>query len=344
MDTVARLDAEERRLLFEQTAARIGFTPDIAEKDFWVCWMLKRVFDLPETHPRLLFKGGTTLSKVFGLISRFSEDIDLSVNRQDLGFEGDNDPANIEGTNERRRALKALRRRSHSYIASDLLPSLTDSFAEHLRADQAWALGLDPSDPEVVHFTYPQSGDESWEPNDYLAQVIKLEIAATADHWPASDRAIRPYAADEFPQYFDHAECSVRVLEVVRTFWEKATILHSLFHGGPEKVKRGRGPKSRHYYDLVKLARSPTCDEFLAQIELLEKVADHKDCFFRAAWARYAEARPGSLRLAPSEEITSLLQQDYREMQIMIFDDSPPTFEELVEELRDLEDRINAKA
>ena len=194
----------------------------------------------------------------------------------------------------------------------------------------------------MLSFAYPQSESEDWESVEYLKRVVRLEIGARSDHWPASDQVLMPYSAEEFPTIFEEPSCVVRALDASRTFWEKTTILHKLYHGGVEQAQKGS--KSRHYYDVAQIARSPMCEPILSQVALLEEVATHMSVFFPVAWARYDEARPGTLKLAPSKEIAGVLEKDYGHMQIMIFDDSPPTFQDLVEELRDLEDRINAQA
>lgn len=334
MDGVAQLDPEERGQLFEQVAARMGVLPIVAEKDFWVCWILQRLFSLPGDRPSLLFKGGTSLSKAFGLIKRFSEDIDLSVSRQDLGFSGTRDPAEVTTRKARNSLLEDLGRECHEYIKHGLTPALHDSIAEVL-SDSGWSLEIDEDNPGVVSFAYPKPSD----PGAYIKPIVRLELGARSDHWPASDRAIRPYAADEFSDFFSDPECIVRVLDVTRTFWEKATILHSLYHGGAAKAIRGR--LSRHYYDVVMIARSAHRKEILESLELLTEVAIHKSKFFYSAWARYDEARPGTLKLAPSDELTEIMAKEYLGMREMIFTE-PPDFGDLLQELQELEEEINS--
>ena len=92
MDEFIRQPSEERRVYFEQTAARMRLSPQIVEKDFWVCWTLKELFGLPDIGGTLIFKGGTSLSKIYRMIERFSEDIDVSLDRGSLGFGGESDP------------------------------------------------------------------------------------------------------------------------------------------------------------------------------------------------------------------------------------------------------------
>ena len=133
MDTVAQLPAGDRQVLFQKTADSIHITPAIVEKDFWVCWTLKRIFELPKLRDHVIFKGGTTLSKVHGVIQRFSEDIDLTIQRSAFGFDGDRDPANAKSQKQRDKMLdEALKPACQRYIRNDLLESLRTGFCTTL--------------------------------------------------------------------------------------------------------------------------------------------------------------------------------------------------------------------
>ena len=131
MDQVARLSTAERNQLFQETASRRGVRIEIIEKDFWVCWTLKNLFDLPEIGEHFIFKGGTSLSKVFQVIERFSEDIDVSINRDYLGFDGEEDPENVEGSNKRKRQLEALKEACQSKIGEELAPDAWTGLQQH---------------------------------------------------------------------------------------------------------------------------------------------------------------------------------------------------------------------
>lgn len=121
MDTWAKASPADREALFTQTAAQMGISPEIVEKDFWVCWVLLRISRL-EGFPRIIFKGGTSLSKVFGIIKRFSEDIDLVINRHEIGFADGDDPANQEGTTKRDRTLEKLKGKCYDIVVNEFVP------------------------------------------------------------------------------------------------------------------------------------------------------------------------------------------------------------------------------
>src|ERR1700730_7948264 len=148
MDTFARLPAVDREPYFREAAARMGLPTHVIEKDFWVCWTLKRLFALECLKENLLFKGGTSLSKVYQLTRRFSEDIDISISRDSLRFGGERDPANLELSGKAQvRQKEALAEAAKLKIAQEVLPEL-----EQMITDQAlrqeWTLTEDQSDPD----------------------------------------------------------------------------------------------------------------------------------------------------------------------------------------------------
>lgn len=155
---------------------------------------------------------------------------------------------------------------------------------------------------------------------------------------PNEQRIVRPYVAERFPSVFKRAETSVRTIAAERTFWEKATILHQEAHRGPEKPLPPH--YSRHYYDLYRLSRLPIRDRALADIDLLRDVVKFKMRFYRSPWAKYEEAKPGSLRLLPPQHHAAELKKDYRSMQSIFFGEIP-SFEEIMKELSVLEKTIN---
>ena len=274
MDLVAQSPAEQRAQLFETAGARHEPRMDAAviEKDFWVCWTLRHIFEVLQFRPHLIFKGGTSLSKVYRAIERFSEDVDLSLSRRDLGFADDRDPEQKGiSKKEARRRLEALVAECQTVVREKLVPELRQDFAAVL-GKAGWSVELDPADPQTVIFTYPSTEVSGAKP--YVRPAIRLEMGARSDDWPAADAEITPYAAEAFPDLFTIRSCRVRTLAAERTFWEKATLLHAECHRPPDKPSRER--LSRHYYDLYRLAQQPIAEQALEQRGLLERVIAHK--------------------------------------------------------------------
>lgn len=149
---------------------------------------------------------------------------------------------------------------------------------------------------------------------------------------------VTPFVAEQFPEGFREANCAVKVLSVERTFWEKATILHAEFHRPPDKAIPERF--SRHYCDLYEMIRKGVAKSAEAKPDLLARVAQHKALFFRSSWARYPEAKKGSLRIMPPEPRVKTLREDYGKMAQMFFDE-PPVFEAMMEGLREWESEFN---
>lgn len=344
MDTFAQLPATEQEAYFTEAASRLSLPPHVVEKDFWVCWTLKRLFTLEGISETLLFKGGTSLSKVHGLIRRFSEDIDVSIHRESLGFSGSEDPANLDLSNKRREKLKTeLSDAVRTLISGKIQPALLEAIKTHLPsavgATRTWSLEPDPSDPDgqSLAFFYPSTG-LTQSAASYLRPSVKIEFGARSDHWPAAKHPLQSYLSEAIPEAFDDPAVEVKTMEAVRTFWEKATILHQIAHlpeGKPFPTRY-----SRHYTDLAAMIAAGTGDEAAGQEDLLSAVVDHKIAFYRAAWAQYEMAKRGTLRLLPAEKNMTDLKADLASMKDMFFDE-PPSFESVITTLQDWEKAFN---
>lgn len=345
MDKVALLPADDRAALFGESGAGRGVADTIIEKDFWVCWSLRRLFGLPKgATATLVFKGGTSLSKAFGAIHRFSEDIDLSFDRTELGYTGDRDPER-EGISRKQaaRLIDDLVGDVERHIAEKLLPALRAAIVEQLGepANGEWSLEIDAGDAQTVNFHYPTALPAAeYEGMAYITPRVKLELGARGDPWPTEEKVIRPYAADDYPDYFAEPDTSVTVLSARRTFWEKATALHAEAHRPAESPT----PQyfSRHYYDLAMLLDTDEGKAAVADLDLLAQVAQHKTTFFRSGWASYKTARPGTLWLMPDEARVKDLRADYRAMAPMMFDQTPPSFDDILTKIAALQETINS--
>jgi hypothetical protein len=325
----------DRADLFAETAERRDLSEAVVEKDFWVCWTLKQLFAIDSLRDRLLFKGGTSLSKINHAINRFSEDIDLAVDYVALGFTGDRDPRR-EGLSKSKRVaiLAEMMTACQQYIGSEFLEVLRVRCEEILGNGEDWTLAVSEQDRNIVRFQYPSAAPTL----DYIKPQVILELGTHAEFVPRDRFTVRAFAAEEFPALFAEPDVAVTSLLAKRTFWEKATILHAEFHRPAAKALPDR--YSRHYYDLAMLAQSPVRAEALADLALLDQVVRHKETFYPSGWARYDLARVGSLRLVPPDERRVALERDYRSMSVMIFGE-PPTFDSIIETLAALEKQIN---
>ncbi len=335
MNGIARMPAEERAGVFAETADRKGLPEAIVEKDFWVCWVLKQVFSIEVLSGRLLFKGGTSLSKIFHAINRFSEDIDLAVDYAALGFTGERDPRREEISKTRRAGILAeMMTECQRYIAGEFLEALKTRCHEVLGASGAWRL-VSEQDPNVVRFRYPTASTKNLA---YVVPQVVLELGTHAEFVPHDRFTIRSLVGEDFPALVPDGDIGVVALLAKRTFWEKATILHAEYHRPPEKPLPDR--YSRHYYDVAMLAEGTIRSEALVDMTLLAQVVRHKETFYPSGWAHYELAHPGSLRLLPAEKRVAALERDYRNMGVMIFDE-PPAFNKIMGTLAALEQEIN---
>ncbi len=235
-------------------------------------------------------------------------------------------------------AKMPFRERADLFVAA-LLVDFQTVLGNARGAAATWSIEIDPEDRQAVLFRYPQSiALQGIVMPAYVSPAVRLELGARSASWPAGTHTVTPYAAELFPDMFVAASCEVRVLEAVRTFWEKATLLHAEAHRPGSANNKER--LSRHYYDLYQLSKTDIASEALKNPDLLRKVVAHKTIFFRSAWAHYETSVPGSFRLVLPEGRMTDLRSDYTQMQAMIFGDYPE-WNTIIKGLKELEDRIN---
>lgn len=167
---------------------------------------------------------------------------------------------------------------------------------------------------------------------------VRLEFGSLTDQEPVGDHTVTPWVAEEFPALFSAPACRVVALEIARSFWEKVTILHAEYHRPADKPMRNR--LSRDCYDVCCVAAHPSGQRAMVDLDLLARVARHRGTYFRSAWANYDPARPGSLRLVPADSRLTELKADYQQMQEM-FIEPPPSFDDILAQLRNIEVRLN---
>ena len=323
LEKIAKAKPSERNAIFLEAASIKNISAAMIEKDFWVCWVLKRIFSDTELSKLLCFKGGTSLSKAFNLIERFSEDIDLILN-WDVVLKG---RKIIQPSNTKQDLMnKEINADAEIYISTTLKQNIEDKIQD------VCTIQSDINDKNILQIEYPKAINDK-----YLLPFIKLEIGPLAAWSPNKISEIKPYIEVIKGIQVDNIDVPTIIAE--RTFWEKITILHKE-HYRDEKRKFPER-YSRHYYDVYKMGNSYLLNSALEQINLLKNVVDFKKRFYPCGWARYDLAVPETIQLMPSEYNREFLRNDYKKMESMIFGDYP-TWDEILEYLQILENKIHS--
>ena len=326
----------ERRTAYEATADMLNTSDKYIEKDLWTCHVLDALFNTQSVDsPRLLFKGGTSLSKVYNAIQRFSEDVDITVFRQDLGFIGDNDPAYPEMSNKRRRKLvEALVGKTADFIQG----GLTDMLKAHLHDCN---IRPDPKDDEGMTLLVEYDSLFENAPKEYIQPRIKIEGGARSALEPHSQQSVSPYLQSQL-EGINLTVSGITTIDAERTFLDKLLILHGLHCGYRDA---GRLPQegrrlSRHYYDVASMATTSIAENAIDDTDLFSNVINHAQRLFRRGWMKLGEIEKDGINLVPQDELRKSLETDYNLMKEMLFGDKP-SFSSLVENIEVLEKQLN---
>ena len=331
MRKIACLSDSDRLELFRNTAEKMGLHDAIIEKDFWVCFTLDYLFHRCPWKNSIAFKGGTSLSRVYNIIYSFSEDIDLILDWRVLGYEK-YEPWEIRSNTKQEAFNHEANLRAEVFLAERFCPTIRKELSQEL--GQEANIFIDPNDRQTIIFAYPNLFI-----NQATLQIIRLEIGALAAWTPVRSASITSYAANYYPKLFSQTSTAILTVLPERTFWEKATILH---HEANRPEHLSMPPRySRHYYDIYRMSQSPIKDYSLLSLNLLSKVVAFKMKFYPRAWAKYSEAKPGSLKLLPPNYRFSSLEKDYSAMKDMLFGNIP-SFNDIIDTLTQLEIEINS--
>lgn len=348
VDEFARFHPNERDEVFAVSADALGVPSVVVEKDFWVCWTLRRLFSTglraaiaPEqaradastmrSSPLFVFKGGTSLSKVFGAIDRFSEDIDITVDRVTIGAPS---PVSSDSRKTRERLREAIEGACIEWTRETIKTALSSAIEATLDPREDWSLDLDPNAREAtLVFRYPSKEASA---HRYLLPSIRIEFGARGEQEPSEDASVSPMAAATVPQAFKEPKTTVRAMSAARTFWEKATLLHGIHHrGAPIRARQ-----ARHYFDVFRLADHRLGRAARADRALLGRVVEHRELLDLQPSARYREAAEGMIRLVPQEKQLVSLEEDYRAMRDMFLAE-PPSVGAILKRLERLEREVN---
>lgn len=331
-ESFLHLSAIERSQILRGLASQLSRSPTILEKDVWVCWVLQALFTMPNRLP-MAFKGGTSLSKVFGAIARFSEDVDITLDYR--GLDSTFDPFAQDVSKTRlKKFSEALKCFVQDHVHSVVAPYFHKKLSTEFGAD-SYRITIS-EDSEQLRVYYPSVFDT---PGSYIGNSVLVEFGGRNITEPNEEHEVQPDIAEHIAA-LDFPRSRVRVLSPARTFWEKATLIHVECQRDEFRVNSER--LSRHWYDLAMLSNLTIGQNALANRDLLADVVKHKKVFYNTSYANYDACLVGQLRLLPNEMALSALMEDFELMiDAGMFIGSPPSFEAIINSLRILEVVIN---
>jgi len=326
------------RLTSINEASRIsGISAKAIEKDWWVTLSLKLLFNSPYAR-HFAFKGGTSLSKGWQLIDRFSEDIDISLSSEAVNIEYAEKPSKT--------FVEQLRRAGCFFTSNELMEALKAEFrnsqvpeilysieAESVRSD------IPDTDPQTLYVNFISLFD----PKPYLPDRVKIEFSVRSLKEPSIKRGMKSLLVTHFPnENYIEENCEILTIQPQRTLIEKMLLLHEEYNRD-ERGKMRTDRMSRHYYDLFQLGRQDFSSATLKDNDFIEEIIEHRKYYSRLKRFDYSTLKRGSIRIIPSDDVLKALEQDYEIMREEMIYGHPPTFEEIIQSMKNLQDEINSE-
>ncbi|MDP5049377.1 MAG: nucleotidyl transferase AbiEii/AbiGii toxin family protein [Saprospiraceae bacterium] len=326
------------RLTSINEASRIsGISAKAIEKDWWVTLSLKLLFNSPYAR-HFAFKGGTSLSKGWQLIDRFSEDIDISLSSEAVNIEYVEKPSKT--------FVEQLRRAGCFFTSNELMEALKAEFrnsqvpeilysieAESVRSD------MPDTDPQTLYVNFISLFD----PKPYLPDRVKIEFSVRSLKEPSIKRGMRSLLVTHFPnENYIEENCEILTIQPQRTLIERMLLLHEEYNRD-ERGKMRTDRMSRHYYDLFQLGRQDFSSATLKDNDFIEEIIEHRKYYSRLKRFDYSTLKRGSIRIIPSDDVLKALEQDYEIMRAEMIYGHPPTFEEIIQSMKNLQDEINSE-
>lgn len=323
------LTDSQRKNVYESISYKVNLPAQVIEKDFWVTAVLQVVFSLPIAE-HLVFKGGTSLSKGWKLIERFSEDIDLAVNPVYLGAE--------EGDLTKKQ-IKKLRKASSLFVIEQLAPMISDRIAE-LGLQQYITLDVQPNgegdntypEPRQMYIHYKTVFQETL---SYLRPDIVLEVSARSLLEPVDAIEVNSMLADYLP-FEPLSKVDVFTAVPAKTFLEKAFLLHEMFSVPGHGMKAER--KSRHLYDLYMMMHEDFAKAAVKDNQLWESIRHHREIYTSVRDVDYSPEVRHRMQLVPREDIIDVWRSDYEAMKESMIYGKKPTFEDIIRGMSELQE------
>jgi len=325
------LPTDQKIQVLEQTGIAKGLPAFVVEKDWWVCILLKAIFQSQYANS-IIFKGGTSLSKAYHLIDRFSEDIDLIIDRHLLGFD----------TLQTKGDIKRLRKKSGSFIINEFREELMHHLDRLGIYRDQYEIRYndkvdDTSDPNTLEVYYQSVVPMA---NPYIQQRVLLEMGARSLTEPAETKTIISFIDEHYKELpFTTGGFDVQVVIPTRTFIEKVLLLHEEFSKPIDKIRTDR--LTRHLYDVDKMMIAGFGEQAIADDELFETIVQHRKKVTPLRGIDYSNHEKGKLRIVPPDEIIAQWEEDYKVMQQNMIMGESLSWEELLQRLKNIENAFN---
>ena len=326
-----KLKKVEKESIFNEIATQKGMKAFAVEKDWWVSRTLEIIFQMPISQ-HLVFKGGTSLSKAWKLINRFSEDIDLAINKDYFGFTGD------LGKSQRDK----LRKTAGAYTTGVFFEELKVELLKKGYNELGYKVvdtGDSDQDPRILEIYYPNVIKPDTE---YILPRIQIEVSCRSLREPFSVQSFGSFV-DEFYPGEDFADplFEVPTVNAERTFLEKLFLLHEEFNRPKEKMRVDR--LSRHLYDIYYLTQAGIAANAINDKDLYQTIVAHRYKFSRVGEVDYNLHNPQTLNPIPPHDVIADWEADYAKMkEDMIYEENKPGFEDLINNLNDLRNQLQA--
>lgn len=332
------LSKEDRIDVLDRVSTELNIKQrEVIEKDWWVTAVLRALFNLPYAQ-HLSFKGGTSLSKCWHLINRFSEDIDIAIDREYLGF---------SGKLSRTQISDKLRRATCSFVRETMQYDLAEQLHKNGITKDKYQVNVDitsisTTDPETININYDSALTFSVESENglYILPKVKVEVSGRSMSEPVSEVPIESMIDYIYPKApFAEPKFNVRTVLPERTFLEKIFLLHEEFAKDKELIKIER--MSRHMYDIGQMLKTPIAESAIRNKQLYRQVVEHRRTFIGLRGFDYDSLYPNTLNFIPPTSIIEQWKADYENMLIHMIYGETVSFEELVNNLFELNKCIN---
>lgn len=321
-------DNREKKTAYEQIALMVNLPDYAIEKDWWVVQTLAILFEM-EIGKHMVFKGGTSLSKAWNLIERFSEDIDLAVDRMFYGFDGE------LGKKQRTK----LRKTANAYITETLFPELSKRFKAKGLLDvnlELEEIKTSDQDPIIIRIYYPNVIESP----GYIEPRIQIELGCRSLIEPYTLRTFTSLLDENYPAApFIENPINIPTVDPERTLLEKIFLLHEEFQRPDEKARVER--MSRHLYDIYKLSKSPFAPKVLLNRKLYTEIVNHRFLYTKLGGVDYTLHNPKTINPIPPQKIMTAWKDDYEIMQEQMIHGDSPDFDTMIEAIKTYISEIN---